>query len=48
MRWEYRCTSISNNYEEELDKYGIAGWELITCQIEKTVYHCIFKRPLQS
>tara|TARA_Y100000592_G_scaffold54175_1_gene85414 strand:+ start:382 stop:633 length:252 start_codon:yes stop_codon:yes gene_type:complete len=49
QKWEYLVKKYKeDNLEEELNKLGKIGWELISIQNEQTKYICVFKRLLKQ
>tara|TARA_Y100000589_G_C26917219_1_gene532824 strand:+ start:75 stop:323 length:249 start_codon:yes stop_codon:yes gene_type:complete len=46
QKWEYLVKEYKDNLEEELNKLGKIGWELISVQGEQTKYICVFKKSI--
>ena len=47
QKWEYLVKKYKeDNLEEELNKLGKIGWELISVESEHTKYICVFKKSI--
>lgn len=49
QRWEYLRTQVNvnkiNSIDDDIDRLGLEGWELVSAVYTETYVHFWFKRP---